>query len=543
MGELQDLVNRLESVEGGSYWPAPSEPMLVARRIVEARQRDDVTLLRHWRGDWMESNNGAWFAAEDAAVRSMLYSTLENVNYFNKAGPKPWAPTRCKIADVVDALSAVTHLSETVHPPEWIGSTEGPPARELVVARNGILHVTARTLIDHDPNLFNTVRVPFDYDPDTPGPTRWLTFLNQLWPDDPESIAALQEWIGYVLSGRTDLHKILLLVGPTRAGKGVLARVLGALVGRANVAGPTLASLGTNFGLQPLIGKPLAIISDARLGNARGVNQIVERLLSISGEDWLTIDRKYKEPWSGKLNARFVIISNELPRFGDASGAIANRFVLLTLRRSWLGEENTRLTDELLTELPGILVWALDGLDHLNRKGSFTEPTASKEAILALQDLISPVSAFVRDWCVVGPQHEITTERCLAGPGHASDHKPAQPERAARLTLCVYVSTRSATTISSPPAVIHAQPAPASTATPMVSATNPAVSRITGNADRSRGRERLQRCPTDRPTCATRRVISRVARKPCSAATPSPQASSGVSLRLSLRLSLLFQLS
>ena len=42
--------------------------------------------------------------------------------------------------------------------------------------------------------------------------------------------------------------------------------MLANLVGRAHVAGPTLASLGTNFGLSPLLGKPLAIISDARLG-------------------------------------------------------------------------------------------------------------------------------------------------------------------------------------------------------------------------------------------------------------------------------------
>ena len=34
-----------------------------------------------------------------------------------------------------------------------------------------------------------------------------------------------------MISGRLDLHKILLLVGPTRAGKGVIARVLGALIG------------------------------------------------------------------------------------------------------------------------------------------------------------------------------------------------------------------------------------------------------------------------------------------------------------------------
>ena len=92
--------------------------------------------------------------------------------------------------------------------------------------------------------------------------------------------------MAYVISGRLDLHKILLLIGPTRAGKGVIARVLKALVGRGNYAGPTLASLGTNFGLSPLIGKPLAIISDARLGGAN-VHQVVERLLSVSGEDML----------------------------------------------------------------------------------------------------------------------------------------------------------------------------------------------------------------------------------------------------------------
>src|SRR5262249_26113157 len=150
-----------------------------------------------------------------------------------------------------------------------------------------------------------------------------------------------------------------------------IARVLKELLGRGNYVGPTLASLGTNFGLEPLVGKPLAIISDARLGGAN-VHQVVERLLSISGEDVLTIDRKYRQHWTGTLPTRFFVISNELPRFGDASGAIASRFILLTLRESWLGRENTRLTSQLLEELPGILNWALDGLEALQKQGSFT---------------------------------------------------------------------------------------------------------------------------------------------------------------------------
>ena len=89
---------------------------------------------------------------------------------------------------------------------------------------------------------------------------------------------------------------MFLLVGPKRSGKGTIARVLTGLLGMHNTAAPTLAGLTQNFGLQPLIGKPLAIISDARLGT-RADNMIaVERLLSISGEDTLTIDRKYRDP-------------------------------------------------------------------------------------------------------------------------------------------------------------------------------------------------------------------------------------------------------
>ena len=410
LSDLRDDALRSQVLDD-SIWPSPSEPLKVARRIAESRSLDGVALLRRFRGDWLTWIGGRWEPVEDAAVRKMIYSRLEAVVWLNGEGEqKPWAPTRHKVLNVVEALAAVTHLNERVDPPVWVPHYHGPDPKKLVVVNNGILSVSTRELIDHDPHLFNLVSVPFDYDPKASDPERWLTFLDELWPNDVESVMALQQFVGYILSGRIDLHKIMLLIGPTRAGKGVITRIMGALVGKGNVAGPTLASLGSNFGLQPLIGKPLAIISDARLGSGAGTSVIVERLLSVSGEDLLTIDRKYKERWSGKLNTRFVVVSNELPRFGDASGALAARFVVLSLRRSWLGRENTKLTDELLTELPGILNWALDGLDSLNAQGAFTEPQTSRDAITTLQDITSPVSAFVRDRCDVGPEHEITTD-------------------------------------------------------------------------------------------------------------------------------------
>lgn len=393
-------------------FPPPSEPMRVANRLVAERFGGpaDGLILRHWRGEFWRWRTSHWLEVADPALRAEAYRYTEHAVFLKMKNDvptlEPWAPNRYRVADLVDALRAVTHLSETIDMPVWLDDRDHLPAAELVACANGLLHIPTRTLLAHDHAYFNRVAVPFDYQADPPRPTRWLTFLDELWHDDPNAIDALAEFMGYVISGRRDLHKILLLIGPTRAGKGVIARVLKALVGRGNYAGPTLASLGTNFGLSPLIGKPLAIVSDVRLGGAN-VHQVVERLLSVSGEDMLTVDVKYREPWTGTLPTRFLVISNELPRFGDASGAIASRFVVLTLRQSWLGRENSALTDELITELPGILGWVLDGLERLNARGRFTEPTSSTDAIVALADLVSPTSAFVRDRCEVSGAWEV----------------------------------------------------------------------------------------------------------------------------------------
>ena len=408
----------VNDVDKTVVFPPPTEPMRVANRFVAERfGGPDGLILRHWRGQFWHWRTSHWLEVEDRSLQADAYRYTENAVFerMTRDGPtlEPWAPNRYKIADLVDALRAVTHLSQKIDMPAWLDDRDHPQAPRLVACANGLLDIGTRTLIGHDNAFFNRVAVPFDYQADAPTSERWLTFLNELWPDDPEAIEVLAEFMGYVISGRIDLDKILLLIGPTRAGKGVIARVLKALVGRGNYAGPTLASLGTNFGLSPLIGKPLAIISDARLGGAN-VHQVVERLLTVSGEDMLTIDRKYKEPWTGTLPTRFLVISNELPRFGDASGAIAGRFLVLTLRQSWLGRENTALTEELLTELPGILSWVLDGLERLNARGRFCEPASSRDAVVALADLVSPTSAFVRERCVVDPASEVPCDELYA---------------------------------------------------------------------------------------------------------------------------------
>ena len=139
--------------------------------------------------------------------------------------------------------------------------------------------------------------------------------------------------------------------------------------------------MAQNFGLAPLIGKPLAIISDARLGGRTDGQVVVERLLSITGEDWLSVDRKFLPAWHGQLPTRFVILTNELPKLGDASGAIASRFIVLRLI-ILLRQEDLSLTRKLLEEAPGILVWAIAGRDRLAARGYFVQPTSARQALV-----------------------------------------------------------------------------------------------------------------------------------------------------------------
>jgi len=167
--------------------------------------------------------------------------------------------------------------------------------------------------------------------------------------------------------------------------------------------------LCTQFGLAPLLDKSLAVVSDARFRGER-MGALVERLLCISGEDRVTVDRKFLPAVTVKLPTRFMFLSNELPRLPEMSGALAGRFLVLRLTRSFYGREDRHLRRKLEAELPGILKWALEGWARLRDQDRFTEPASAAELQEELAELFSPVETFVRECCEVGPTLQITVD-------------------------------------------------------------------------------------------------------------------------------------
>jgi putative DNA primase/helicase len=405
-------------------------PMETARVMLDTKHTDwdnhscrELRKLHRHRGSFWRWTGSFYESVDEEIIHSEFWRFLETAWRLEKVGTRieelQFKPIQSHVINATAALTAVAQLEQHIEPPAWLaeGSTDErgwlhlpngtililPRAEECVACGNGLLHLPTGELYDPTPDFFNLTASTVEFDPDAAPPTQWLAFLDQVFGDDTEAIGLLQEWFGYVLSPDMSQQKILLVVGPKRSGKGTVGRILTALLGKESVGAPTMSNLAETFGLETLTTRSLAIVSDARIGARTDKSAIVERLLSFSGEDSLSVPRKYKADWTGRLPTRFMILTNLLPSLSDDSGALANRFVILVLTKSFFGKEDPSLTGKLLTELSGIMNWAIEGYRRLRNRGYFVQPTSSLQAVEDIEVLASPVKAWVRDRCHVGP--------------------------------------------------------------------------------------------------------------------------------------------
>lgn len=391
--------------EGRAFAPDSSDPMEVARHIAdEFVFDDDSDMLLFSDEDFWLYTGTHWEMVKKARVEARLYRRMDKEFVLKLTDgewkPQRWAPTSGKISNLTDAVQA-THFVEEL--PAFNAWQDTPPGTGVFVPmRNGILHVDEAVLRPSTPRYFSTWALPFDYDPNAECPD-WIAFLEDVFEGDPESIRLIQQFFGYVISGRTDLEKILVIVGPSRSGKGTIAEVLEVLVGPQNYEGFTLKSLSGEFGLQNLVGKSVMVDSDARSAlKAEDMQTAIERLLSLSANDKVIVNRKNKLPISQRLGIRPVIMSNELPKFMDSSNAINDRMMMIKMRKSFLGKEDPTLKPRVKAEVQGVLNWALEGLADLEESGRFVQPASARNYIEALSEGASPHEQFLQQFCQIG---------------------------------------------------------------------------------------------------------------------------------------------
>jgi len=348
----------------------------------------------------------------DEIIRGHVWLTLGDSDRVvelegGKTKRTPVKPKQSQVNSILSAMKAICAIDDDKDPPFWLEGAPPElsclPAKDFISVANGLLHVPTSKLYPHTPAYFNLYASNVPYDPGAPRPSQWHKFLDEVFTTDIEAKNTLQDWFGYNLTPDTSLQKIMLIVGPRRGGKGTIGRILTLILGRNSVASMTLASLGETFGLQHLIGRPACIIPDARFSKRMDPAIVAERLLSISGEDAIPVNRKYTGTWIGALPTRFTVFTNELPAIADMSGALLERFVVLKLTRTFAGHEDPTLFDRLSQEASGILNWAIIGYQRLREAGRFRQPISSIETVAAIRQISSPLADFIEDRCEVRP--------------------------------------------------------------------------------------------------------------------------------------------
>lgn len=402
-----DLSDLLDDAPDRAVWPRPlaypggqgakNARLFIARRPARMLYSDKVL--------YTLGSDGVWQVLEEDALRAEIRVTDPRDNL---------SP-----AQVGAIVQAVQDLSFTAARPfDWIDrSGEAPRPQDLVLFNNGLLDLGSDRLLPLDGSYFATAVPEFAYDPDAACP-QWLKWIGERL--DKAFHPTLQEFFGYAMVPDTTVHRFVTFTGPPRSGKSTSKNVLERLVGRAHIAQKQLSDLGKEFGLQDAIDKRLIVIPDARdvSGGQRG--QALERLLAITGGDTLSIPRKFLPAVSISLLTRLLVLGNRQPAWIDESGALAARQVAILFDRSFEGKEDQSVEDRLMTELPGIANWAIEGLRRLRANSyRFTVSERGREAVAEVRRNTSPALRFAEDCLVVtgNPQDIVLQDDIYAAYG------------------------------------------------------------------------------------------------------------------------------
>ena len=339
-----------------------------------------------------DQNTGVWSPLKNHLV-SRLIEVYDGAEYLSAEG---------KGRRVQLGSGKVTSIQRRIEAKRTVPGFFADAPRGLAF-QNGFLKLPSREFVPLTADLRARWRLPCDFGPEaarkTP-PIHWVRYLKSIWGDDVESIRLVHQMLGYLLSGRHDLQKIFVLLGPPRAGKGTLLNLIQSIF-RDQAGAFKVARLDQEFAMQSMLGKAVVYDPDVRRASSmfKSEGQMVERLLSLSAHDVQVIPRKGLTDVIAALPCRLLLAANPPLGLSDSGGALASRFVILTFPRSFLGSEDTALGDRLAREIPAIVSLALDGLDALDKVGKFIEPASSAEERESVERAQNPMLTFLDECC------------------------------------------------------------------------------------------------------------------------------------------------
>ena len=270
----------------------------------------------------------------------------------------------------------------------------------MINIKNGIYNVLEGKLYDHSPDILSTIQLNVRYDPNADCPL-FKKFLSDSMDGDMDQVRLLQEMLGYFLVPITKSQKCFVIVGAAGAGKSVLLNVLNEiLLGNGNVSNVSWQSLNERFKTAELFGKLANIFADLPTKNIDD-NGIFKALV---GEDYLTVEKKNKDPFSFQSTARLLFSCNSIPKnYGDKSEGFYRRLIIIRFTHAVPKEKrDPMLLDKFRGEADGIFRFALEGLRQvINNDYRFDETEKNRTELQQYKEDSDSVLSFVSECCEV----------------------------------------------------------------------------------------------------------------------------------------------
>lgn len=320
---------------------------------------------------------------------------------------------RLTCAALMPEHSKAPNISGTISvlPSTCLRRQEAPRDRRIYF-QNGVLDVMTGAFMSHHMDNNNLGALAVNYNPQAPL-GEWADHMTRLFaglPDGDDRIALLQEIVGWLLiSDDLNVQKCVAFDGATRAGKGVIFEALQQILGSEKCGFANFDSMA-NGKTQSLFRRHDVLLDfEGKAPPRQETKQAIGFLNKVASNEPVSIQLlNTQTPWTGRLNAKFMIACNGIPVMVDDSGANSARFLVLRFDRSFEGQEDKGIGARMSHCLEGIAAWGVVGLQRLIANGGkFTEPESSQYALDDLRDGNQPLKEFLRDFCVIAPG-----ERC-----------------------------------------------------------------------------------------------------------------------------------
>lgn len=348
-------------------------------------------------GKWMAWDGQRWTdAGKDAGIRAhsalnALYREADGLPEEQAKQALKWA-TRSASRARMEAMVATAKRFLPVQPDEFDCD------QYLLCLANGVLSLRTGDL--RSPRREDMLRLmsPVQFDANAKCP-RWTQFVNEVFEPHPDLLPFIQRAIGYSLTGDIREHSMFILYGGGANGKSTMLAVLQTLLGEysGTLAHSSLMAKDNNSMTNDwakLRGKRFAVAQETREGAA--LDEAVVK--SMTSGDRVSVRALYQDFFEMDPRFKIWLASNHLPKITGSDDAIWRRIKLIPFDVSFLGREDKTLVPTLMTELPGILNWAVEGCLAWQAQGLGTA-TAIEAATGGYKDASDVVRLWAAERC------------------------------------------------------------------------------------------------------------------------------------------------